>query len=355
MGNSRTSKSLKNVFTGIIYKSIGILFPFIIRTVMIKKLGSEYLGLNSLFISILQMLSLSELGIGNAMVYSMYKPIAENDTKRVCSLLSLYRKWYRMIGSIILLLGIAILPFLDLFIKGSYPADINLYVLYLIYLFNTVISYFLFAYKKSILDATQNVGVENMLQAIFTLVMYSIQILVLIFIRNYYVYILFLPVTTIFINIFRYVVVSKMYPQYICYGVVEKEFIFELKTKIKALIGHKIGNNVIWFSDSIIISAFLGLHTLAIYSNYYYIMNAIIGVLAIVYNSILASVGNSLVTENVEKNYNDFKRLNFANTWIVSWCTICLLCLYQPFMKLWMGEKLMFDFSILNLFLYLDV
>ena len=146
-----------------------------------------------------------------------------------------------------------------------------------------------------------------------------------------------------------------MYPQYICYGVVEKEFIFELKTKIKALIGHKIGNNVIWFSDSIIISAFLGLHTLAIYSNYYYIMNAIIGVLAIVYNSILASVGNSLVTENVEKNYNDFKRLNFANTWIVSWCTICLLCLYQPFMKLWMGEKLMFDFSILNLFLYLDV
>lgn len=350
MENSRTSKSLKNVFTGIIYKSIGILFPFIIRTVMIKKLGSEYLGLNSLFTSILQMLSLSELGIGNAMVYSMYKPIAENDTKSVCSLLSLYRKWYRMIGSIILTLGIAILPFLDLFIKGSHPADINLYVLYLIYLFNTVISYFLFAYKKSILDATQNVGVENMLQAIFTLVMYSIQILVLIFIRNYYAYIIFLPVTTIFINIFRHVVVSKMYPQYICSGTVEKEFIVELKTKIKALIGHKIGNNVIWFSDSIIISAFLGLHTLAIYSNYYYIMNAIIGVLAIVYNSILASVGNSLVTENVEKNYNDFKRLNFANTWVVTWCTICLLCLYQPFMKLWMGKKLMFDFSIVVVF-----
>ncbi len=350
MSESRTNNSIKNAATGIIYKLIGIFCPFIIRTVMIRKLGAEYLGLNSLFTSILQMLSLSELGIGNAMVYSMYKPIAEKDTKRVCALLSLYRKYYRYIGVVILILGLVISPFLEYFIKGSYPADINIHVLYFIYLGNTVISYFLFAYKKSILDATQKVSIENCIQTILTTIMYVLQIAALFFTRNYYVYIVFLPCTTFLVNIIRYVTVNKMYPQYVCSGTVEKGFIDDLKLKIKALIGHKIGANVIWFSDSIVISTFLGLNVLAIYSNYYYIMNAIIGLLAIVYNSILASVGNSLVTEKEEKNYLDFKNLNFGNTWIVAWCSICLVCMYQPFMELWMGKNLMFPMEIVVLF-----
>lgn len=350
MSENRTNKSIKNMITGVIYKIIGILFPFIIRTVMIKKLGSEYMGLNSLFTSILQMLSLSELGIGNAMVYSMYKPIAENDRKCVCALLALYQKCYRYIGTTIMLIGLLLLPFLNLFIKGSYPTDINLYTLYLIYLFNTVISYFLFAYKRSILDATQNVGIENMIQTFFLTIMYCIQIVILWFLKNYYVYIIFLPITTLFINLYRFKIVTKMYPEFQPYGIIDKEFICDLKSKIKALIGYKIGNNVIWFSDSIIISAFLGLNVLAMYSNYYYIMNAIMGMLAIFYNSILASVGNSLITEKVTKNYKDFINLNFINTWIVSFCTICLLCLYQPFMELWMGKELMFNLNIVILF-----
>lgn len=350
MNENRTKKSIKNIITGVGYKSIGIFFPFIIRTVMIKKLGAEYLGLNSLFTSILQMLSLSELGIGNAMVYSMYKPIAAGDTKRVCALLALYQKCYRYIGIIIMLLGLLLLPFLDLLIDGAYPTEINLYILYLIYLFNTVISYFLFAYKKSILDATQNISIENVIQTFFMAIMYSIQIIILWFIKNYYVYIILLPITTILINLFRFRIITKKYPQYKCYGIIDKEFIDDLKSKIKALIGHKIGNSIIWFSDSIIISAFLGLNILAIYSNYYYVMNAVIGMLAIFYNSILASVGNSIVMENSEKNYKDFINLNFINIWLVSFCTICLLCLYQPFMELWMGKKMMFDFSVVILF-----
>lgn len=350
MNESRTKKSVKNMITGIGNKIVGILFPFLIRTVMIKRLGAEYLGLNTLFTSILHVLSLSELGIGSAMVYSMYRPMAENDTPKICALLTLYKRFYSIVGKIILLLGLVLLPFLKYFIKGSYPTDINIYILYLIYLFNTVISYFLFSYKKSILDAMQKASIENIIHTIISIAMYIIQLVALWFTKNYYVYIIFLPISTVALNIIRNVIITRKFPQYVCEGEVEQNVKTEIYGKMKALIGHKIGSTVLWFADSIVISSFLGLNILAIYSNYYYIMNAIIGILAIVYNSILASIGNSLVTENIDKNYKDFITFTFANNWIVGFCAICLLCLYQPFMKVWMGTDMMFSNATTILF-----
>ena len=352
MSESRTRKSLKNVITGFFYKIIGILLPFMIRTVMIKKLGAEYLGLNTLFTSILQVLSLTELGLGSAMVYSMYKPIAERDTDRVCALLTLYRRMYSIIGSVILLLGLALMPFLKYLIKGTCPSDINIYALYLIYLFNTVISYFLYAYKKSILDALQKSSIENLINIVVSTMMYIMQLLALLLTSNYYIYIIFLPISTLILNIIRNHIVTKRFPQYVCRGNVEQSFVKDLYGKIKALIGHKIGATVLWFADSIVISSFLGLNVLAIYSNYYYIMNAIIGIMAVVYNSVLASIGNSLVTESEDKNHRDFMTFTFINNWIVGICAIALLCLYQPFMIVWMGSNMTFPMPIVIVFVF---
>ena len=350
MSENRTMKSTKNAMTGVIYKLVGIFLPFMIRTVMIRKLGAEYLGLNSLFISILQVLSLSELGIGNAMVFSMYKPLSEGDTKRVCDLLAVYKKFYANIGVVISFLGVGMSPFLSFLIKGAYPTEVNIYILYYVYLFNTVISYFLFSYKKSILDATQNTSIENTIQMIITSIMYIAQLVALNITKNYFIYVIFIPCATLAINFIRNYVVTKKYKQYVCTNTVDKELVDDLKRKVKALFGYKIGSSVIWFTDSIVISAFLGLNPLATYSNYYYIMNAVIGILAVLYNSILASVGNSLIMENIEKNYKDFIALNLGNLWIVIWCSICLLCLYQPFMELWMGKSMLFSFDIVIVF-----
>lgn len=347
---SRTKRSIKNVFSGIILKVVAILFPFVIKTVIINVLGVNYLGLNSLFSSILMILSLSELGIGTALVYNMYKPIAEGDTEKVCALLRTYRNVYRVIGCVIGIIGIALMPFLDVFVKGECPADINLYVLYLIYLFNTVISYFLFAYKKSLWEASQLNGRNNILETITTTFMYIMQIIVLLVFRNYYVYIIFLPISTLMLNLLRNHFVSKDFPEYKCRGKLEKGFIKSLYKKVKALLGHKIGSTVIVSADSIVISSVLGLETLAIYSNYYQIINALIGVVTIFYNSITASIGNLLINANINEKLNNFNVLNFINNWIVGWFSICLLCLFQPFMKLWMGESLMFDFYIVILF-----
>ena len=147
---SRTKKSINNIIGGLMFKLIALIFPFIIKAVMIKKLGVQYLGLNSLFTSILMVLSLSELGVGSALVYSMYKPMAENDEERICALLKVYKKFYRIIGVIISVVGLILLPFLRFLISGTYPKDINIYILYLIYLVNTALSYFLFAYIAKI-------------------------------------------------------------------------------------------------------------------------------------------------------------------------------------------------------------
>lgn len=346
---NRTKKSLENIIFGMINRFVLMIFPFVVKTILIKQLGAEYLGLNNLFSSILQVLSLSELGVGTAMVYSMYKPMAENDKPTLCALLNLYHKFYTVIGFIILGLGIIILPFLDKLISGSYPKDINLYVLYLIYLINTVLSYFLFAYKKSLLEASQQNSIESKINTVASVLMYICQIFALILTKNYYVFAIFLPLSTLFINLMRNILVSKMYPDIICKGDMGKEFVKSLYKKVGALIGHRIGTTIITSADSIVISAFLGLHALAIYGNYYYILSSLIAVVTIFYTATTASIGNSLITSDTKKNYSDFKTFTFMNDWVVGWFTICLICLYQPFMKIWMGEALMFPFHMVIL------
>lgn len=350
MENSRTKNSVRNVATGMIFRIISLLVPFIIRTIIIKKLGLEYLGLNSLFSSVLQVLSLSELGFSTAIAFSMYKPVAEGDKALICGLLKLLRKIYRIIGLVILVLGLALMPALPYLIAGSYPQDINLYVLYLIYLFNTVISYFLFAYKGVLLTAYQRSDIENNISSLVFLGMYAIQIAVLFLFQNYYIYIIFLPISTIIINIVRAIMCKRMYPEYVCEGIVPAEVKKSTYNNIKALIGHRISTVVVTSTDNIFISVFLGLNVLAIYNNYFYIVNALLGVIGIFYASITASIGNSITTESVDKNYNDFNKLTYVNVWLMGWMAICLVCLYQHFMFLWVGEELMLPMLTVMLF-----
>ena len=201
MGAYRVKNTIKNTVSGFIFRIIGLVMPFIVRTVMIKKLGIDYLGLNSLFSSILQVLSLSELGFSSAIVFAMYKPIAEGDEDRICVILKLLRNAYYIIGTVILVVGCAIIPAVPYLIKGGeYPNDINLYILYGIFLLNTVISYFFFAYKGLLLTAHQKSSVENNIFSIVNLLMYVAQIVFLFVFSNYYIYIICLPVATLIIN-----------------------------------------------------------------------------------------------------------------------------------------------------------
>lgn len=349
---TRTKNAVRNIMWGIVEKCTTLLLPFLTRTVLIKVLGSEYLGLNSLFTSILSVLSISELGIGTAIVFSMYKPIAEDNNEMLCALLNLYKKMYHAIGVVILFGGLAVAPFLRNLINGSYPADVNIYVLYFIYLFNTVIGYFLFAYKAALFSAFQRNDLASKRAAIITLISNILQITFLLLLKNYYIYVLVVPITTIMTNIANAILANKMFPNIVCKGKISKELKDGIKKRVIGLISFKIYNVIFTSVDTIVISAFLGLKPLAIYNNYYYVQNSIVGFLVIITNSVTAGIGNKMVTNSREDNYKDFKNFTFANGWICSWCAVCLFCLYQHFMNWWLGEKLMFPYDTMTLMVF---
>ena len=349
MQESRSKNAKRNIVFGILNRMIMILFPFAIRTVILYILGSEYLGLDSLFSSILSFLSLAELGVGSALVFSMYRPIAEGDADMICALLNLYRRLYRYIGTFIFGAGILLIPFLQKLVKGDCPPDINLYILYLVYLFNTVLTYWMYGYKQSLLTAHQRSDIVSRFSLILQSGMYLVQIAALYLSRSYYLYILWLPVCTAATNLTLSSITDRMYPEYQCRGEISREKQEDIRKKVFALFGTKANSIVLHALDNIVISAFLGLTMVGLYGNYYYIMSAIVSMITIIYNAMTAGIGNSLTVENDSKNFFDFKVLTFANFWLVSFCSVSLLCLYQPFMKLWVKEKNMLDMTVVVL------
>ena len=206
------------------------------------------------------------------------------------------------------------------------------------------------AYMQSLLMAHQRNDMISRCMLFAQASMYILQVGVLIFFRNYYLYIILLPVCTIAINLSTTLLAKKAYPQYFCKGKVSKEVEQSIKKKIAALFGSKISSVILHASDNIIISIFLGLTIVTQYGNYYYVMNAVIGLTTVLYSAFVAGVGNSLETESLEKNLNDFKMLSFLNYWITMFCACSLLCLYQPFIEVWAGEDLLFPFHIVILF-----
>lgn len=346
----RTRNAGRNIIFGILQKIYQIVIPFIMRTIMIYYMGITYAGINNLFVSILQVLNLAELGIGAAMTYSMYRPIADDDQELICALMNLYKKTFRYIGLIILVLGVMLLPFIPKLISGSIPEELNIFMLYLMYLGNTVLSYWLFAYKNSLLYAHQRTDINSKVILFTNTIQYIVQIYVLIVLKNYYLYITTTIFTQILTNILTAKIVDNMYPQYKPKGNVDENTLSEIKKKTKGLITNKIGSTITLSADSIVISSFLGLSVLAIYQNYFYIISSIIAFIYILYQSCLAGIGNSLVMEKAEKNFDDFNTMTFIVVWIVTICSSSFLCLFQPFMKIWMGDELLLSYPIVICF-----
>lgn len=350
MDRTRTVYTIINIIFGFLNRILNIVFPFLIRSVMIYTLGTEYLGLNTLFTSILQMLNLAELGISSAIVYSMYKPIAENNTEEVCGLLRLYRKIYRIIGCVILIIGMVIIPFLPKLIYGTYPEGINIVLLYLIYLINTVMSYFFFAYKTAIWNASQQISMIHNVNSFIIILQSITQIIILKLFKNYVAFLSVMPVFTLLNNIIISIETKRKFPQYVCSGNVPKMMINSIKQRVTGLFITKICITTRNSLDSIFISAFLGLNMVAKYGNYYYIMGAIFSIMGIITTSMTSSIGNSLVKKSPEKNYLDMRKFTFAFAWITGFCTIALLCLYQSFIKVWLGKEMLFPYYMVVLF-----
>lgn len=341
----RTKNAVKNITMGVILRIYQTIVPFLMRTAMIHFMGVQYLGLNSLFKSVLHVLNLAELGVGVAMVYSMYKPIAEDDEAKICALMKLYRRYYRLIGLFIGVVGLALTPMIPRLISGDVPPELNVYVLYLLNLGATVLTYWLFAYKNCLLQAHQRSNITSLIAIITYTLQFALQLIVIIWWKNYYAYLMILLATTILNNLITAAAVSRIYPRYKPQGILPKDEIRVINGKIRDLFTGKLGAVVIGSADTIVISAHLGLTVLAVYQNYYFILGAITAIVEILMGSITAGLGNSFITETKEKNYRDLEKFSFMLMWVGGMCACCFLGMYQPFMEIWVGKDLMLGFA----------
>lgn len=342
----RTKSTLLNMLTSYIGQISSVLVLLVSRVFFIKVLGDEYLGLNGLFSNILTLLSLVELGIGPAIIYSLYKPIANDDKETIKSLMNLYKNVYTLIGLIILILGISLTPFLSLFIKEM-PDIPNLKLIYVLFVISSSVTYF-YNYKRSLIQSDKNRYILPIYKYGFIIITNIFQILFLLITKNYIVFLLIQILCTIIENILVNIKANKMYPYLKEKNI--KKLDKKVKNKIikntKAMVLHKLGAIVVRSTDNIIISKFVSLVAVGLYSNYYLVISAFENVSTQFFSSITAAAGNLYATESSSKIYEIFKKVVFINFVIYFLFTSLFLCLLNPFITLWVGESLTFDISI---------
>lgn len=340
MSEKRTFNSIRNVIFSLSGLLLTLVVSFVGRTIFIHMLSTKYLGLNGLFSNILNFLSLAELGVGSAINYVLYKPLKNNDIESIKQIMDLYKKLYIVIGCVVLVLGFSLAPFLSFLIKDM-PNDMKyIHVYYLMYVINSGISYFC-AYKRAIIICDQKEYISSVISAIFKVLLALFQTIILVLYKSYLLYLIVMIICTLCENIIISIKANTIYP-YLKeknikeMGKTEKKNIF---SNVFAVLFHKIGAVVVYSTDNIIISKYVGLVAVGLYSNYALIINSVNTILAKTFSSLIASVGDLMVDNDKRHSEEVFDRILFANMWIYGFTSICFICLIQPFIRLWIGDN----------------
>lgn len=346
----RTKNSIINVLFGLGSQIIITALSFISRTVFINSLGIEYLGINGLLTNILAMLSLAEAGIGSSIIYSLYKPVAENDHQKVNILMKFYRNAYLVIAFIVLLLGLSLMPFLGFFIKDSNVE--NVHIIYLIFLLNTVLPY-LYVHKNSFLNVCQKGYIVTGIYTVSSIVTLCIRIGILHYTENYILYLVIESITIFLTSIFLATIVNKMYP-YLkskVVGSLDQETKQTITKNVKAIVLQNIGNYLVIGTDNIIISSFISVAAVGLYSNYNMLIEICRNLTNQIFNNIYHSVGNLVAEANIEKIFFIFRVYRFLTFWLYSTVCILLFITINPFISIWIGQEFLMSSSILFILL----
>ena len=357
MTNNRAAASIKNSSFSIITQVLTVIINFVVKTVFIYTLGSEYLGMNGLFSNIITMLSLADLGIGVAIPYSLYKPLSTEDQETIKSLMHFYKKIYNIIGTAVLMIGFSITPFLPFIIKEM-PENIpHIYLIYMMFVTHSASSYF-FVYKKFLIDADQKGYITSKITFLFSTILSVIQIILLVTTYNFILYLGSSIIMVILQNIYISRKAEKMYPYLKDKNIqeIDKKEYKEIKKNVSSLFIYKIGSVIMNGTDNIVISKAIGLVMVGIYSNYLMIINSIYNILNQIFNAITSSIGNLVVTTNEKRSKNVYENLNFFTFLLYGTVSICIMVLINPFIKIWIGEEyVLSDFVsfLLSLNLYI--
>lgn len=344
---SRTEYSLLNIIAGVGGYIINTVLGFICRMVFVQCLAADYLGVNGLFTNILSMLSLAELGIGGAIVYALYKPLAENNEKKIASLVKVYGTAYKIIGIVIGVVGMSLIPFLDIIITEQPNISESIYFLYLLNLFNTVITYF-YSYRSSLLIAAQQNYIVVGINYTITILQSILQMIALILTHNYMAYILIQTLGTIIYNLLVSHIAVIRFPCIIDKDIDplpedEKKSLFK---DIRDLTFYKVSGLLVNSTDNILITFFQGLATTGIASNYTLLVNTLNSLLGQVFNSLTASIGNHNAIESEDRKFKMFNFMNLMNFWIFGWATLGIVFCSSDIVYLCFGKEYVLSLNI---------
>lgn len=347
MENSRKKKAAKNMVFALMAKAFNLFMGFFSRSVFLHFLSIEYLGINGLFSNILMLLSFAELGLGNVMLYNMYKPIAENDTKKLQALLNIYRKTYVFIAALVFILGLAMTPFLQYIISETPNIAEDIRIIYIVYIFNTAISY-LFSYRQTILLADQKSYAISSRTSFVNVAREVVQIVVLFLTHNYMLYLLVMVISTILLNVWISTYVSKKYS-----WVREKnnEKLSKAESRkiffdVRILAISKISGVVCNGTDNIVISKLIGMSQVGLASNYLLIINNLSGLIYGMLQGLTGSIGNLNTNGDKRHQKEIFDQIQLLVYLIYSLICICLICLCDTFIsEVWIGEEYLLPFN----------
>jgi len=341
MSESRTKKSARNAIFTLFSRIVTLILGFVSRIIFLRFLSTEYLGLNGLFSNILTMLSFAEMGIGNVIQYSLYKPILQNNTEKIKKLMRFYKYAYRIIAVAVAVIGVSLFPFMDYIIEGRPDIPESLAVIYFLFIANSAVSY-LFSYKQTMLQADQNAYVVSVFNSITAIAQNVIHIVVLFLTGNYIVYLISTIACTVLNNLLLARFVNKKYP-YLKEKNVEKLDRTEKKRifkDIKALSVSKIAGVACNGTDNIIITKILGLSSVGLVSNYTLIINTLSGFLYSLLSGFTGSVGNLNAEDNIEKRKAIFDQLFMASYFLYGGICACIIILINGFVgEVWLGKE----------------
>lgn len=344
---SRTENSMKNIAVGIGGYIVNTLLGFVCRVVFVRFLPEDYLGVSGFFANILSMLTVAELGIGIAIVYSLYKPIAENDEEKTASLMAFFGRAYRIIGVVTAVLGLAVAPLLPRLVDMPAVITESVYLLYAVFLFNQVVAYF-FSYRASFLLASQKNYIVTGVNYLITILQSVQQMIFLALTRNYMSYLVIQTVLTVVYNVIVYRIAYKKYPY------IAKKHPAPLDRETKRLIFAntrdltltRISGLFVNNTDNIIITYFNGLVTTGITSNYTLFINTLNTLFTQIFSGMTAGIGNHNALESNEKRLEMFRFIHLSNFWLFSWGAVGIIFVSSDLVRFFFGERFVMDPSI---------
>lgn len=342
----RTKRSFINVTTTVVTNFIILFTAFAVQRVLVHTMGGDYNGLNGLFSSIISMMSLADLGIGTAIIYHMYRPVAEEDHERINSLLHFYKKCYMGISGIILLIGVIVSFFLPALVGDADVHD-NIYLIFALFLVDCLCSYFL-AYKRSLLYASQMNYVADLVYFAVYILQNAAQIFVLLAFQNFILFLIVKSLGKCISNLILSVYIGHRYPYTKIKPVtpVDKETKLDIYLKVRGLLYHKIGKLLVTGSDSIVIAGVLGIATMNLYANYHLIIGGVTSLLNKIFETLTNSVGNFLLDSDKDRRLDIYKKIDFINFWFFGCVAAGMYAVLQPLILLWMGEDFLFDKTV---------